>query len=145
MSMFALTHSWNLGNRNWRRTAIRLVNVSGWRKGTEPISPKKSTRRLRPTLNHPRCTLRHLRLRQEYSRRIRAPFRHISRPRHLQRFYPPRHRLLCWPRPRSMQPLHRRFFRPQAHPLQLILKPQISPPIHLHNLTPAFPTKHRRQ
>ncbi|PKI68948.1 hypothetical protein CRG98_010628 [Punica granatum] len=61
------------------------------------------------------------------------------------RSYPHRHLFLCRPRLRSMPPLRRRFFRPQARLLRLILKPQSFPPTRLHNLTPAFPTKHRRQ
>ncbi|PKI74131.1 hypothetical protein CRG98_005476 [Punica granatum] len=63
-----LTHSWNLGDHNWRRTVTRLVNVSGWLKGIKSISPKKSTHRFRLTLNHPRRTLHHLPLLQAYSR-----------------------------------------------------------------------------
>ncbi|PKI78558.1 hypothetical protein CRG98_001065 [Punica granatum] len=72
-----------LGDRNWRRTVTRPVSVSGWWKGIESISPKKSTHRFRLILNHPRCTLHHLPLLQAYSRRIRVPFQHISRPRQL--------------------------------------------------------------
>ncbi|OWM91517.1 hypothetical protein CDL15_Pgr009404 [Punica granatum] len=46
----------NLGDYNWRHTATRLVNVSGWRKETTSIFPKKSTLRSRPSLNHRRHT-----------------------------------------------------------------------------------------
>ncbi|PKI35648.1 hypothetical protein CRG98_043960 [Punica granatum] len=64
---------------------------------------------------------------------------------HTSMSYPRRHLFLCRPRPRSMPPLRRRFFQPQARLLRLILKPQSFPPTRLYNLTPAFPTKHRRQ
>ncbi|PKI58320.1 hypothetical protein CRG98_021297, partial [Punica granatum] len=64
MLTFALTHSWNLGDRNWRHTATRLVSVLGWRKGITSMFPKKSTLRSQPSLNHRRHTPRHLSLLQ---------------------------------------------------------------------------------
>ncbi|OWM65104.1 hypothetical protein CDL15_Pgr028287 [Punica granatum] len=84
MLTFALTHSWNLGDRNWRHTATRLVSVLGWRKGITSMFPKKSTLRSQPSLNHRRHTPRHLSLLQVYSRCTPALFQHISRPRRLR-------------------------------------------------------------
>ncbi|PKI39124.1 hypothetical protein CRG98_040484, partial [Punica granatum] len=84
ISMFVLTHSWNLGDHNWRHTATRLVSISGWRKGITSMFPKKSILRSRLSLNHRKRTLRRLSLLQAYSRRIPPPFQLISRPRRLR-------------------------------------------------------------
>ncbi|PKI67832.1 hypothetical protein CRG98_011805 [Punica granatum] len=65
---------------NWRRTVIRLINVSEWRKKTELTSPRKSTHQFRLFLNHLQHMLRCLPFLQAYSRRTRAPLLRISSP-----------------------------------------------------------------
>ncbi|PKI65873.1 hypothetical protein CRG98_013734, partial [Punica granatum] len=79
-----LTHSWNLSDRNWRRTVTRLVSVSGWRKGIMLIFPKRSTPWSRLSLHHRKRTLHRLSLLQACSRCTPALFQHIPRPRRLR-------------------------------------------------------------